>query len=86
MRLGLLEATQGHSISTTERILLFCYHYDPQGHRYSLVAMNVMRLGGGVTLVLFGAFFTVMWVRARRKRRLNAIVTASQHPAGAHPS
>ncbi len=86
VRLGLLEATQGHSISTTERILLFCYHYDPQGKRYSLVAMNVMRLGGGVTLVLFGAFFTVMWVRARRKRRLNAIVTASQHPAGAHPS
>ena len=30
---------------------MYCYHYDPQGKQYSLVAMNVMRLGGGVTLV-----------------------------------
>jgi protein SCO1/2 len=86
VRLGLLEATQGHSISTTERILLFCYHYDPQGHRYSLVAMNVMRLGGGVTLLLFGVFFTLMWARGRRKRRLSAAAPASQQPAEAHPS
>ena len=46
VRLGLLEASEGRSITTTERILLYCYHYDPQGKHYSLVAMNVMRLGG----------------------------------------
>jgi protein SCO1/2 len=69
IRLGLLEASEGKSISTTERVLLFCYHYDPQGKKYSLVAMNVMRLGGGVTLVLLGSFLTLMWVRERRKRR-----------------
>jgi protein SCO1/2 len=85
VRLGLLEASQGRSVSTTERILLFCYHYDPQGKRYSLVAMNVMRLGGGVTLLLLGSFLTIMWARERRKRRLDAIATAAQHPAGAHP-
>jgi len=56
LRLGLLEATEGRSISTTERLLLFCYHYDPQGKRYSLVAMNVMRLGGVVTLAGLGGF------------------------------
>jgi protein SCO1/2 len=88
VRLGLLEASEGHSISTTERVLLFCYHYDPQGKRYSLVAMNVMRLGGGVTLVLLGTFLTIMWASERRKRRLSAIAPASQPPvgAGAHPS
>jgi protein SCO1/2 len=72
VRLGLLEATEGRSISTTERLLLFCYHYDPQGKRYSLVAMNVMRLGGVVTLVALGGLLTVMWARERRKRRRNA--------------
>src|SRR6516162_9104202 len=46
VRLGLLEASEGRSITTTERILMYCYHYDPQGKKYSLVAMNVMRLGG----------------------------------------
>ncbi len=33
LRLGLLEATAGRSVTTTERILLYCYHYDPQGRR-----------------------------------------------------
>ncbi len=85
VRLGLLEATEGRSVSTTERILLFCYHYDPQGKRYSLVAMNVMRLGGGVTLLLLGSFLTLMWARERRKRRRSAVAAAAPHPAGAHP-
>jgi protein SCO1/2 len=70
LRLGLLEATEGRSISTTEKILLYCYHYDPQGKHYSLVAMNVMRLGGAVTVGALGGFLTIMWARERRKRRL----------------
>jgi protein SCO1 len=86
VRLGLLEASQGRSISTTEKLLLFCYHYDPQGKHYSLVAMNVMRLGGGVTLTLFGAFFTMMWVRARRKRKQRLASPQAPSTAGAHPS
>jgi protein SCO1/2 len=68
IRLGLLEASAGRSISTTERILLYCYHYDPQGKHYALVAMNVMRLGGVVTLVAIGGMFAVLWGRERRRR------------------
>jgi protein SCO1/2 len=68
LRLGLLEATEGRSISTTEKLLLYCYHYDPQGKHYSLVAMNVMRLGGAATMVVLGSFLAVMWVRERRRR------------------
>ena len=72
VRLGLLEATQGRSITTTERILLYCYHYDPQEKRYTLIAMRVMRLGGVATLVAFGSFFAVMWARERRKKKESA--------------
>jgi len=97
VRLGLLEASEGRSVTTTEKILLYCYHYDPQGKHYSLVAMNVMRIGGAVTLVLFGGFLTIMWARERRKRRENALAAVASprgaaptpetsHPAGAHPS
>jgi protein SCO1/2 len=91
VRLGLLEASEGRSISTTEKILLYCYHYDPQGKKYSLVAMNVMRLGGVVTLVLLGGFLTLMWIRERRRkaRERNAfaapLATSETHagaPAG----
>jgi protein SCO1/2 len=84
VRLGLLEASEGRSVSTTERILLFCYHYDPQGKHYALVAMNVMRLGGVVTLVLMGGFLSIMWARERRRRA--AARTPLETVAGAHSS
>jgi protein SCO1/2 len=86
VRLGLLEATEGRSVTTTERILLFCYHYDPQGKHYSIVAMNVMRLGGVVTLVVFGGFLAIMWTRERvKKRRATASALAGTTPSPATP-
>ncbi len=85
VRLGLLEASEGRSISTTERVLLFCYHYDPQGKHYALVAMNVMRLGGVATVVGMGAFFTIMWARERRRRKQRPVAPA-EPTAGAHLS
>ncbi len=84
VRLGLLEASEGRSVSTTERILLFCYHYDPQGKHYALVAMNVMRLGGLVTLVILGGFLSIMWARERRRRPPAS--TRVESTAGAHLS
>jgi protein SCO1/2 len=80
VRLGLLEASEGRSISTTERILLYCYHYDPQGKHYSLVAMNVMRLGGVVTLIAIGSFLIGMWARERSRR-----ARPTTAPAGCDP-
>lgn len=74
VRVGLLEASQGRSISTVERLILYCYHYDPQGQGYVLWAMRVMRLGGVATLLALGTFLTVMWTRERRRR-----------PPGSHP-
>lgn len=74
VRVGLIEASQGRSISTVERLILYCYHYDPQGQGYVLWAMRVMRLGGAVTLLMLGSLLTVLWQRERRRR-----------PPGSHP-
>ncbi len=68
VRVGLLEASQGRSISTVERVLLFCYHYDPQGQKYVLVARRVMQLGGGLTAVSLGALLATLWYRERRRK------------------
>lgn len=72
MRVGLLEASQGRSISTAERLILYCYHYDPQGQKYVVIAQNVMRLGGAVTVVALSAFLSVMWLRERRRKTANS--------------
>jgi len=71
LKLGLLEASEGKSISTVDRIILYCYHYDPQDRKYSLIATRVMRLAGGVTVVVFGGFLGMMWMRERRKKPKN---------------
>jgi protein SCO1/2 len=68
IRYGLLEASQGRSITTTERFLIWCYHYDPQGGRYTLAAMNIMRLGGAVTVALIGGLLAFLWRREKRKK------------------
>ena len=71
LKLGLLEATEGRSISTVEQIILFCYHYDPQGGKYVLVAQRVMQVGGGaVGLLLFG-FLALFWGRELKKSLKN---------------
>jgi protein SCO1/2 len=69
LRLGLFEASEGRSMSTLDRALLYCFHYDPREGRYVVVARNVMRLGGVVTLAGLGAFLGFYWLREWRRRR-----------------
>jgi len=67
IRLALVEASD-HKVGTpVDRLLLYCYHYDPTTGRYGLVLMNVMRLGGIVTMGFIGGFILLMWRRERRR-------------------
>ena len=70
LRLGLVE-TAGNAIgSPVDQLMLFCYRYEPQTGKYGLVVMNVVRLGGLLTVLALGAFLLVMFRRDRRTARL----------------
>ena len=69
LRLALLEASEGKIGSAIDRIVLYCYHYDPSSHRYAPVAMNIMRVGGGATVLLLGISLGLFWVRDSRRKR-----------------
>jgi len=78
IRFALLEAGNGQIGSTLDRVLLFCFHYDAAAGKYAPAAMNIMRLGGAVTLVVLGSLLGVHWRRdARRKRQQNEPSPAS---------
>lgn len=77
VKIALLEASKGRSISTVEQIILYCYHYDPQGGKYVIVAMRVMQVGGGAVAVVLGTVLALFWGRELRKNRKKR---------GAHPS
>jgi protein SCO1 len=87
IRLGLLEASEGRSISTIEQLILYCYHYDPKGGRYVLVAWRVMRIGGGLCGAMLVACLAALWIREMRKRSKQADepnLTSATENAPAH--
>lgn len=73
LRLSLLEAADGKIGSTTDRILLFCFHYDASSGRYGPAAFRLMQVGGGFTvLVVAGA----IWMLRRREKAKKCETTA----------
>lgn len=80
VRLALLEASQGRSMSTADHILQFCYAYDPTFSTYTAKAMRVMQLGGVVTLLFLGSLLFVYW-RAEKRRAADSSSTQSKSTA-----
>jgi protein SCO1/2 len=69
LRLALLEAGEGKIGTTTDRILLYCFAYDPQAGSYSLQAVRVMQAGGILTLAVLGGVLSMFWVREFLRHR-----------------
>ena len=55
LRFAIVEASQGRILSPVDRLLLYCYHYDPELGRYGKSVMALLRVGGVLTLVAIGA-------------------------------
>jgi protein SCO1/2 len=70
VRLALTEAGQGKVGTTTDQLLLYCFHYDAQEGRYVLAASNIMRFGGATTALVVGLWLAVSWRRGAHKKSL----------------
>ena len=78
LKLSLMEASEGRLGSPFDRLLLYCFQYDSETHRYALVARNIMKIGGFLTTVLIGAFLLIHWRRERRRARVLSVRGASR--------
>jgi protein SCO1/2 len=67
LRLGLVEASANRIGSPVDNILTYCYHYDPQTNKHSLIVARVVQLGGLLTVFSLGGFMLVMFRRDARK-------------------
>jgi protein SCO1/2 len=67
LRFGLVEASENKIGSPVDRILLYCFHYDPSEGKYGAAIMNIVRLGGALTVLLLGTFLGLLWWQERRK-------------------
>jgi protein SCO1/2 len=61
MLLGLIDASGNKIGSPVANILTYCYHYDPQTNRHSLIVARVVQFGGMVTVAGLGGFMFLMF-------------------------
>jgi protein SCO1/2 len=67
VRLGLVEASNNRIGSAADKILLFCYHYDPGTGKYGAVAMNMVRFAGAAFALIAGGMLLMAWRRDFRR-------------------
>lgn len=79
VKLALMESASGRlTKSIGDRLMAYCYMFDPKAGSYTLMAMRVMQVGGALTLgaliILVGGLFA--WERKKRQKK------AGQRTAG----
>jgi protein SCO1/2 len=74
VRAGLVEASEGVVGNVIDRLIMYCFMYDPAEGSYVPEAWLAMRLAGGLTVLALGTFLGIFWIRERR----NATVIARE--------
>lgn len=66
VRFGLMDASQGKIGSLADRVMLYCYVYDPTTGHYSPIIMTVLQVLAGLFTIGLGAFIAIMLRREQR--------------------
>jgi protein SCO1 len=59
VKFALIESSNEKIGTLADRLLLYCYHYDPAKGNYGFVAMRAVRIGGAVTILALVGFVFV---------------------------
>jgi protein SCO1/2 len=59
IKFALVESSNEKIGTLADRLLLYCYHYDPSKGNYGFVAMKAIRIGGAVTILALVGFVFV---------------------------
>lgn len=73
MRLAMTDATDGRVATLAERILLFCFHYEPKQGKYVLAAQRLMKVAGAVMVI---GLMTVLAALRRSEKRSSPLAFA----------
>jgi len=71
-RMAIVEASGGRVGTSIDRVLQFCFKYDPMTQRYTPYAMAFVRIGAGLSCLALMGLLAVLWRRefVLRRRRL----------------
>lgn len=68
LKLALMEAAGGKVGSVVDRIVLSCFHYEPDSHKYGFYVFGLMRIGATLTVMILGSMLALYWIGERRRR------------------
>ncbi|HZE73602.1 MAG TPA: SCO family protein [Pyrinomonadaceae bacterium] len=60
LRLGLVEASENKIGTPVDRLMLYCYHYDPARGKYGATVINLIRAGGVLTLLAIAGLLLML--------------------------
>jgi protein SCO1/2 len=63
-----MESAENKVGNAAEKLLLYCFHYDPSTGKYGFAILNFIRLGAVATLLGMGAMGFVFWRRNKGRR------------------
>jgi protein SCO1/2 len=72
IKLALNEATEGKIGTFVESLVLYCFKYDPHQSKYTLAAVNIMKLGGAVMVLVMVLWLLPLYIRSRRAKKKSA--------------
>jgi len=67
LRLSLVEASEGKIGSTVDRLILTCFHFDPNSGKYVVAAVRLMQIAAALTVLVL-ALAIWRWNRKARKK------------------
>lgn len=67
VKLALVEASDGKVGSTLDRLILYCFHYDPDAKGYVVLAGTIMKIGGIMMLLFTASFVIGLWRWEKRR-------------------
>ncbi len=81
VRLGLVDASAGKIGTPIDRLLLYCFEYNPESARYSATILKIVRLGG--LLTIFTIVAAILLFRRRDLRSTSAKLQPPPHGGSA---
>jgi len=68
LKFGLMDSAAQKIGNPAERLLLYCYHYDPASGKYGFVVLRALRLASVLTIAAIGAMLFVFWRRNKGRQ------------------
>ncbi|MGZ3774797.1 MAG: SCO family protein [Pseudobdellovibrionaceae bacterium] len=68
IKLALNEATEGKIGNFVDHLVLYCFKYDPHQSKYTLAAVNLMKMGGAVMVLMMVLWLLPVFIRSHRSK------------------